>query len=163
MLLTVEISTDATGNDGERKDKLRSKPLSGTLYVTLKGARELDHASIVSGRSRSANNVMETYVSIKVEGTQLAKLTLRKRTAGTKISKSLLIRQTRSKSLSTTSRSTNRMLFPSVFSGFESPTWSILCGVRKLVWMVKVDGLRPGLCREITTVECQRNHRLVAI
>lgn len=73
MLLTVEISTDATGNDGERKDKLRSKPLSGTLYVTLKGARELDHASIVSGRSRSANNVMETYVSIKVEGTQLAK------------------------------------------------------------------------------------------
>ncbi|KAF8195530.1 protein kinase C1 [Pholiota molesta] len=64
---------DATGNDGERKDKLRSKPLSGTLYVTVKGARELDHAPIVSGRSRSASKVVETHVSIKVEGTQLAK------------------------------------------------------------------------------------------
>ncbi|KAF8967120.1 protein kinase C1 [Flammula alnicola] len=64
---------DTTGNDGERKDKLRSKPLSGTLYVTVKGARELDHAPIVSARSRSASKVMETYVSIKVEGTQLAK------------------------------------------------------------------------------------------
>jgi len=64
---------DATGNDGERKDKLRSKPLSGTLYVTVKGARELDHAPIVSSRSRSASKVIETSVSIKVEGTQLAK------------------------------------------------------------------------------------------
>ncbi|KAF8158221.1 hypothetical protein B0H34DRAFT_707913 [Crassisporium funariophilum] len=65
--------TDNTGNDGERKDKLRSKPLSGTLYVTVKGARELDHAPIVASRSRSASKVMETYASIKVEGTQLAK------------------------------------------------------------------------------------------
>lgn len=39
----------------------------------MKGARELDHAPIVSGRSRSASKVVETYVSIKVEGTQLAK------------------------------------------------------------------------------------------
>ena len=49
------------------------KPLSGTLYVTVKGAHELDHAPVVASRSRSASKVMETYVSIKVEGTQLAK------------------------------------------------------------------------------------------
>lgn len=41
--------------------------------MTLKGARELDHAPIVSSRSRSASKVVETSVSIKVEGTQLAK------------------------------------------------------------------------------------------
>lgn len=40
--------------------------------MTLKGARELDHAPVVSSR-RSASKVVETYVSIKVEGTQLAK------------------------------------------------------------------------------------------
>ncbi|PPQ67972.1 hypothetical protein CVT25_000452, partial [Psilocybe cyanescens] len=66
--------TDNTSNDGERKDKLRSKPLSGTLYVTVKGARELDHAPVITAsRSRSASKVTETHVSIKVEGTQLAK------------------------------------------------------------------------------------------
>lgn len=66
--------TDGPTNDGgERKDKLRSKPLSGTLYVTVKGARELDHAPIVT-RSRSASKqVTETHVSVKVEGTQLAR------------------------------------------------------------------------------------------
>ncbi|KAF8798875.1 protein kinase C1 [Phlegmacium glaucopus] len=63
---------DGAENDGERKDKLRMKPLSGTLYVTVKGAHELDHA-LVATRSRSASKVMETHVSIKVEGTQLAK------------------------------------------------------------------------------------------
>jgi hypothetical protein len=54
---------------------LRSKPLTGTLQVTVKGARELDHAPIVtSGRSRSASKqISETHVSIKVEGTQLAR------------------------------------------------------------------------------------------
>lgn len=64
--------TDTSMNDSERKDKLRSKLLSGTLYVTVKGARELDHAPIVS-RSRSASKAVDTFVSIKVEGTQLAK------------------------------------------------------------------------------------------
>ena len=49
------------------------KPLSGTLYATVKGARELYHAPVVASRARSASKVMETYVSIKVEGTQLAK------------------------------------------------------------------------------------------
>lgn len=43
------------------------------MYVTVKGARELDHAPIVT-RSRSASKqVTETHVSIKVEGTQLAR------------------------------------------------------------------------------------------
>lgn len=54
---------------------MRSKPLSGTLQVTIRGARELDHAPIVSfGRIRSSSRqVSETLVSIKVEGTQLAR------------------------------------------------------------------------------------------
>lgn len=54
---------------------MRSKPLSGTLYVTVKGARELDHAPIVTSfRSRSASKqIRETHVSLKVEGNQLAR------------------------------------------------------------------------------------------
>lgn len=71
--LMFVIYIDGAENDGERKDKLRMKPLSGTLYVTVKGAHELDHAPVVASRSRSASKVMETHVSIKVEGTQLAK------------------------------------------------------------------------------------------
>ena len=67
------IYVDGAENDGERKDKLRMKPLSGTLYVSVKGAHEVDHAPVVASRSRSASKVIETYVSIKVEGTQLAK------------------------------------------------------------------------------------------
>ena len=40
----------------------------------MKGARELDHAPIVStGRSRSSSKAVETYVSFKVEGTQRAR------------------------------------------------------------------------------------------
>ncbi|KAI9058435.1 hypothetical protein FKP32DRAFT_1614877 [Trametes sanguinea] len=62
------------GVGGERKDNLRSKPLSGKLQITLKGARELDHAPIVSTfRSRSASKQVETYVSFRVEGTQRAR------------------------------------------------------------------------------------------
>ncbi|EGN98034.1 hypothetical protein SERLA73DRAFT_109366 [Serpula lacrymans var. lacrymans S7.3] len=62
------------GPDGERKE-LRTKPLSGKLQVIIKGARELDHAPIVnSGRSRSASKqITETYISLKVEGTQRAR------------------------------------------------------------------------------------------
>lgn len=60
--------------DGERKDNLRAKPLSGILQVTVKGARDLDHAPIVSSRSRSAaKQGNETHVALKVEGTQLAR------------------------------------------------------------------------------------------
>lgn len=65
--------SETSGGDGERKDNLRSKPLSGILQVTVKGARELDHAPIV-GRFRSASKqIVETHVSLKVEGTQLAR------------------------------------------------------------------------------------------
>ena len=54
---------------------MRAKPLSGKLQVTVKGARELEHAPIItSGKSRSASKqIRETYVSLKVEGTQRAR------------------------------------------------------------------------------------------
>ncbi|KAJ7459690.1 protein kinase C1 [Mycena latifolia] len=69
-----EEDTNGPGTDTDRKDNLRAKPLSGTLQVTVHGARELDHAPIVSGRSRSASKqISETVVSLKVEGTQLAR------------------------------------------------------------------------------------------
>ncbi|KAF7968740.1 hypothetical protein HWV62_29565 [Athelia sp. TMB] len=58
--------------DGDRKDNLRSKPLSGKLQVIVKGARELDHAPVVKVRS-SSKQVMETFVTLKVEGTQRAR------------------------------------------------------------------------------------------
>lgn len=49
--------------------------MSGKLQVTVNAARELDHAPIVtSGKSRSSSKqVTETYVSLKVEGTQRAR------------------------------------------------------------------------------------------
>lgn len=56
---------------GERKDNLR-KPLSGKLQVTIKGARELDHAPFLKF-GRSYKPINETTVVIKVEGTQRAK------------------------------------------------------------------------------------------
>jgi classical protein kinase C len=61
--------------DGDRKDNLRSKPLSGKLQIIVNAARELDHAPIVtSGKARSSSKqVSETYVSLKVEGTQRAR------------------------------------------------------------------------------------------
>ncbi|KAF5382641.1 hypothetical protein D9615_002791 [Tricholomella constricta] len=74
-LVEDEEAEGPPGPDGERKENMRSKPLSGTLQVTVKGARELDHAPVVSsGRLRSSSKqVIETHVSLKVEGTQLAK------------------------------------------------------------------------------------------
>ncbi|KAF8558382.1 hypothetical protein OG21DRAFT_1455993 [Imleria badia] len=68
-----EISASGTG--GERKENMRAKPLSGKLFVTVKGARELDHPPIVSsGRIRSSSKqIIETYVSLKIEGTQRAR------------------------------------------------------------------------------------------
>ncbi|KZT11990.1 protein kinase C [Laetiporus sulphureus 93-53] len=60
------------GGEGERNNNLRSKNLSGKLLVTLKGARELEHAPTAS-RSRSASKQIETYVSFKVEGTERAR------------------------------------------------------------------------------------------
>lgn len=64
--------TDA-GAEGERGANIRSKPISGTLRVTLRGARELDHAPVTTRFRSSSRAVTETYVSIKVEGTQLAR------------------------------------------------------------------------------------------
>ncbi|KAG6868630.1 hypothetical protein C0993_000220 [Termitomyces sp. T159_Od127] len=74
--LVDDDETDGpAGSDGERKENIRSKPLSGILQVTVQGARELDHAPIPSfGRIRSSSKQSsETFVSLKVEGTQLAK------------------------------------------------------------------------------------------
>ncbi|KAL4080957.1 hypothetical protein J3A83DRAFT_102662 [Scleroderma citrinum] len=75
ILDDVEEEEQPQGVDGNRKDNIRGKPLSGKLYVTVKAARELDHAPIVSsGRLRSSSKqVNETYVSLKVEGTQRAR------------------------------------------------------------------------------------------
>ncbi|KZT28872.1 hypothetical protein NEOLEDRAFT_1145622 [Neolentinus lepideus HHB14362 ss-1] len=59
-------------DDDQRKDNLRAKPLSGKLQVMIKGARELDHTPIVKARSAS-KQVRETYISLRVEGTQYAR------------------------------------------------------------------------------------------
>ncbi|KAF8644536.1 hypothetical protein AX16_008412 [Volvariella volvacea WC 439] len=71
-----EDTGDNTAQDGtERKENIRTKPVSGTLYVTVKAARELDHAPIPTfGRLRGGSRAInETQVSIKVEGNQLAR------------------------------------------------------------------------------------------
>lgn len=75
ILDDVEEEEQPAGPDGERKDNLRAKPLSGKLYVTVKGARELEHTPLVTGfRSRpSSKQVRETFVSLKIEGTQRAR------------------------------------------------------------------------------------------
>ncbi|KAK0201750.1 protein kinase C1 [Desarmillaria ectypa] len=69
----VEEEDNGPGTDGERKDNLRSKPLSGILQVTVKGARELDHAPIITRFRSASKQTVETSVSLKVEGTQLAR------------------------------------------------------------------------------------------
>ncbi|KAL5501614.1 PKC1 [Sanghuangporus vaninii] len=58
--------------EGGHKANLRSRPLSGKLQVSVRAARELEHAPVVtSWKARSASKqVIETYVSIKVEGTE---------------------------------------------------------------------------------------------
>lgn len=63
-------ATTMPGVEGERKENLRSKPLSGKLQITLIGARELNHIPMPIGRSRSSSKAVDTYVSFKVEGTQ---------------------------------------------------------------------------------------------
>jgi hypothetical protein len=71
----LNIFVGGPDTDGDRKDNLRSKPLSGKLQIIVNAARELDHAPIVtSGKARSSSKqVSETYVSLKVEGTQRAR------------------------------------------------------------------------------------------
>ncbi|KAJ6508992.1 protein kinase C1 [Mycena sanguinolenta] len=75
ILDDVVEEEDTTGPDAnnERKDNLRAKPISGTLQVTVQGARELDHAPILSAKKPTSKQAMETIVSLKVEGTQLAR------------------------------------------------------------------------------------------
>lgn len=54
-------------------ENVRSKSLTGTLHISLKGANELDHPPLVS-RSRSAAKAgIDTFVIIKVDGTQRAR------------------------------------------------------------------------------------------
>ncbi|KAF7297790.1 Protein kinase C [Mycena kentingensis (nom. inval.)] len=60
------------GMDGERNRG--NKPLSGTLQVTVFEASELEHAPVPSRMMKSSSKqAMETVVSLKVEGTQLAR------------------------------------------------------------------------------------------
>lgn len=66
------ISLDGPPVEGGHKENLRSRPLSGKLQVSLRAARELEHAPVVtSWKARSASKqVIETYISLKVEGTE---------------------------------------------------------------------------------------------
>lgn len=54
--------------EGDRKDNLR-KPLSGKLYITIREARDLDHAPLLKRSSKVFN---DTSVVLKVEGTARA-------------------------------------------------------------------------------------------
>lgn len=55
--------------DGERKDNLLRKPLSGKLHITIREARDLGHAPLLKRSSKVYN---ETSVVVKVEGTARA-------------------------------------------------------------------------------------------
>lgn len=59
----------ATAPTGDRKGNLR-KPLTGTLQITVKAARELEHAPLVKKSSKIVN---ETTVVLKIEGNFRAK------------------------------------------------------------------------------------------
>ncbi|KAI0034647.1 hypothetical protein K488DRAFT_83829 [Vararia minispora EC-137] len=68
----AEEEEEVDPTNGDAKSNLRSKPLSGKLQITIKAARELEHPPVVT-RSRSASKqIVETYVTMKVEGTQRA-------------------------------------------------------------------------------------------
>ena len=76
MILSLSIiSTDGPPNEGAHKENIRSKPLSGKLQVSVRAARELEHAPVITTwKSRSVSKqVIETFVSLKVEGTQQAR------------------------------------------------------------------------------------------
>lgn len=70
---TAAIGQAGPGVDSDKKENMRSKPLSGKLQITLKGARELDHAPITSTSRSRSSRIVETYVSFKVEGTHRAR------------------------------------------------------------------------------------------
>jgi hypothetical protein len=54
---------------------LRNKPLSGKLQIVVQGARDLEHTPLVNvGKSRSSSKkALDTFVNVKVEGTQQAR------------------------------------------------------------------------------------------
>ncbi|KAH7878327.1 uncharacterized protein C8R40DRAFT_1167752 [Lentinula edodes] len=59
-LAEEEEEPNSTRIEGEWKETLRAKPLSGTLSVAIQGARELDHAPIITRFRSSKNQVVET-------------------------------------------------------------------------------------------------------
>ncbi|KAF8319044.1 kinase-like protein [Clavulina sp. PMI_390] len=63
-----QADDDRQPGEGDRKDNLR-KPLSGKLHITIREARDLDHAPLLK---RSSKVYLETTVVIKVEGTARA-------------------------------------------------------------------------------------------
>ncbi|EJD40892.1 hypothetical protein AURDEDRAFT_115756 [Auricularia subglabra TFB-10046 SS5] len=69
ILDDAEEDEEMPGESAERKDNLR-KPISGKLQVTVKAARDLDHAPLLKRSAKAAN---DTSVHIKVEGTFKAK------------------------------------------------------------------------------------------
>jgi hypothetical protein len=76
MMETKRIHIAGPDTEGDRKDNLRSKALSGRLKVTLRSANDLDHAPVTSTTTKSrsaAKAFVETYLSIKVEGTERAR------------------------------------------------------------------------------------------
>jgi hypothetical protein len=64
--------TSPTNPIGDRKGNLR-KPLTGTLQITVKAARELEHAPLTSSKKSSKSNAIETTVVLKIEGNFRAK------------------------------------------------------------------------------------------
>jgi len=68
-MFSCSSRTDPTVPEGDRKGNLR-KPLTGTLYITVKAARELEHAPLTK---RSAKIFNETTVVLKIEGNARAK------------------------------------------------------------------------------------------
>ena len=70
LLINSDFRIETPLEAGERKDNLR-KPLTGTLHITVKEARDLEHAP-VSLLRRNAKGGLETSIVIKVEGTSRA-------------------------------------------------------------------------------------------
>ncbi|KAH8825090.1 kinase-like domain-containing protein [Flagelloscypha sp. PMI_526] len=69
VLDAVEEDEEVAPDGPERKDNMGRKPISGTLYVTVIGAQELEHIPVTSRKQTAPDCV----VSLKVEGTQLAR------------------------------------------------------------------------------------------
>ena len=53
-------------------ENVRSKSLTGTLHISLRCANDLDHPPITSRSRSAAKSGVDTFVTIKVDGTQRA-------------------------------------------------------------------------------------------